>query len=230
MFVELADTLGPDFDVMDWTQTVPGRLVELLDIDAAGLLLADGGSLQLMAASEGHRTALALFQRHDRGPGRDCFSSGEAIVNVDMTDPPDVWPAFARAATDLGFSVAHDVPLRVRSHRIGVIGMFSARGSPLSPDQVAVARAMADMAAIGLAYQQTARDQAQLSEQLQAALHSRVLIEQAKGVLSARAGITMTQAFTLMRSHARRRGEPLSVVAHAVVSGSIDLLALQRAW
>jgi GAF domain-containing protein len=112
---------------------------------------------------------------------------------------------------------------------IGALNLFTTGRRPLSDDHLAVAQGLADIATIGLLHERAVRDQVMLSEQLQTALHSRILIEQAKGVLSAQAGTSVEAAFALMRSHARRTGQPLTTVAAAVVAGHVDAGALERA-
>jgi hypothetical protein len=136
---------------------------------------------------------------------------------------------FTQAAREVGFGTSHAVPLRLRRQVIGALNLFTTGRRPLSDDQLAVAQGLADIATIGLLNERAVRDQVMLSEQLQTALHSRILIEQAKGVLSAQAGTSVEAAFALMRIHARRTGQPLSTVASAVVAGHRDAGALQQA-
>jgi GAF domain-containing protein len=136
---------------------------------------------------------------------------------------------FTEAARELGFATCHALPLRLRRQVIGALNLFSTASAPLSDDHLAVAQGLADVATIGLLNERAVRDQVVLSEQLQTALHSRILIEQAKGVLSARAGTSVEEAFRLMRTHARRTGSPLTAVADGIVGGSIDVSRLQPA-
>jgi transcriptional regulator with GAF, ATPase, and Fis domain len=228
VFVELADTLVEDFDVVDLLQTLADRTVELLEADAAGLMLADQrGELQLMASTLERARLLELFELQvAEGPCRDCFTSGLPITNVDLIDALARWPRFTPAAVEAGFRATHVLPMRLRGQIIGVLNLFTDDAVPLSQDDIAVGQAMADVATIGLLSQRSLFEQVRLSEQLQTALQSRILIEQAKGVLSARAGISVTKAFHQMRTHARGTGVTLSVVATRVIEGTIDLSAL----
>jgi GAF domain-containing protein len=231
VFVELADTLVEEFDVVDFLQTLTERCVELVDTDAAGLMLDDQrGNLQLIAHTHETARLLELFelQKHE-GPCLDCFASGQVIANIDLVTATDRWPVFTQAARSVGFGTSHAVPLRLRGQVIGALNLFTAGRRPLSDDHLAVAQGLADIATIGLLHERAVRDQITLSEQLQTALHSRILIEQAKGALSAQAGTTVDSAFTLMRTHARRTGQPLTTVAAAVVAGHVDAGALQHA-
>jgi GAF domain-containing protein len=136
---------------------------------------------------------------------------------------------FAEAARGVGFATSHALPLRLRRQVVGALNLFSTGTDRLSEDHLAVAQGLADIATIGLLQHRAVHDQLILSEQLQAALHSRILIEQAKGILSARGATSVETAFRLMRTHARRTGTLLTTVAEAVVSGSIDAGELQAA-
>ncbi|WP_369138929.1 GAF and ANTAR domain-containing protein [Modestobacter versicolor] len=223
VFVELADTLVDSFDVVDFLHVVTERCVELLPCDAAGMLLGDQrGGLRVVAATTREVERLEVYQlQQDEGPCLDSFSTGELIANVDLVHPDDRWPVFSAAAVRHGFSVSQALPMRLRAQVIGALGLFNSERVEFTPAQVALGQTLADIATIGLLHERAARDQTLLSEQLQSALTSRVLIEQAKGVLSARAGTGVTEAFELMRSHARRNRRPLSEVASAVVAGTL---------
>jgi GAF domain-containing protein len=231
VFVELADTLVEDFDVVDFLQTLTERCVELVDTDAAaGLMLDDQrGNLQVVAHTHESARLLELFELQQReGPCLDCIATGKVIANIDLATAPDRWPVFAQAALDLGFGTSHAVPLRLRRQVIGALNLFTTGQRHLGDDDLAVAQGLADIATIGLLHERAARDQVILSEQLQTALHSRILLEQAKGVLSAQTGTSVESAFALMRTHARRTGQLLSTVAGAVVAGQVEAGTLQR--
>jgi hypothetical protein len=224
VFVELADTLVEQFDPVDFLHMLADRCVEMLEADAAGLMLADErGDLRLVASTEERVRLLELFQLDVReGPCLDCFTTGRPQPNVDLQATSDRWPRFCRAAVDAGFGATHALPMRLRGQVIGALNLFTEASRPLTDDDVAVGQAMADIATIGLLHERNLHDQTILSEQLQTALNSRVLIEQAKGVLAARSGLSVAEAFTRMRAHARRRGLTLTAVAGAVVEGRLD--------
>jgi GAF domain-containing protein len=223
--VELADTLVEEFDVIDLLQTLTERCVELVDTDAAGLMLDDQrGNLRLIAHTHESARLLELFElQQQEGPCLDCFATGQVIANIDLATATDRWPVFTQAAREVGFGTSHAVPLRLRRQVIGALNLFSTGRRPLGDDHLAVAQGLADIATIGLLHERAVRDQVTVSEQLQAALHSRILIEQAKGVLSARAATSVDEAFRLMRTHARRSGRPLTAVADAVVAGTLGV-------
>jgi hypothetical protein len=223
VFVELADTLIESFDVVDFLHVVTERCVELLPCDAAGMLLGDQrGGLQVVAATTTQVQLLEIFQlQQDEGPCLDSFATGEPFANIDLADIDRRWPAFSTAAVRHGFSVSQALPMRLRLQVIGALGLFSVDRVAFTPAEVSLGQTLADIATIGLLHERAARDQTLLSEQLQSALTSRVLIEQAKGVLSARAGLSIAEAFTTMRAHARRNRRPLTEVAASVVAGTL---------
>jgi len=231
VFVELADTLVEDFDVLDFLQMLTERCVELLHADAAGLMLADQrGGLQLMASSLERARLLELFElQHEEGPCLDAYATGAAITNIDLAEARERWPNFTAAAQAAGFGATHALPMRLRGQVIGALNLFTDRPVRLGVDDLAVGQAMADVATIGLLQKRTLREQTILSEQLQTALNSRVLVEQAKGMLASRGSISVAEAFTRMRSHARRNGLALTTVASSVVDGSIDARVLTGA-
>ena len=229
VLVELADTLVVGFDVIDFLHTLVERSVELLAADAAGLMLADQqGRLEVVAASSEEARVLELFElQSSQGPCMDCFTTGEPLVNIDVTQMNDRWPLFAGAAIVAGYRSAHAIPLRLRGHVIGAMNLFCVAEAPLTADDVALGQGMADIATIGLLQQRRALEHDILTEQLQAALNTRIVIEQAKGVLSERVGISLGEAFALMRAQARRTQQPLTAVAYAVLEGTIDSNDLQ---
>ncbi|HET9830016.1 MAG TPA: GAF and ANTAR domain-containing protein [Nocardioidaceae bacterium] len=228
VFVELADTLIEDFDVVDFLQTLTDRCVELLGADAAGLMLSDQrGGLQLMTATLERARVLEVFELQvQEGPCLECFMTGEAVTNVELVEANKRWPIFTPAAVEAGFGATHALPMRLRGTVIGALNLFTDQPVHLTSTDLGVGQAMADVATIGLLHQQLAHEQTILSEQLQSALHSRVLVEQAKGALSARAGVSVGEAFARMRAHARSHNLALSVVASEVVGGTVtaDLL------
>jgi hypothetical protein len=212
VFVELADTLVAEFDVIDFLHTLTDRSVELLGAAAAGLMLADQrGNLRLIASSAESARLLEVFElQNAEGPCLECFHTGEQLVNLN----------FWAETMQLGFRSAHALPMRLRDEIIGAINLFGSTDVLLTEDEVAVGQAMADVATIGLLQERSVLQKDVLVEQLQTALNSRVLIEQAKGVLSERAQIAIDEAFTTMRAQARARGTTLTTIATEILNGS----------
>ncbi|MET0904384.1 MAG: GAF and ANTAR domain-containing protein [Acidimicrobiales bacterium] len=222
VFVELADTLVDVFDVVEFLTTLADRIAELLDASAAGVVLADeSGALRSVASSNETARLLDLFElQNQEGPCLDCFRTGNPIVNASLL-PPDRWPTFGPEARRLGFHYAHAVPMRLRERVIGAVNIFTTEPTQLADPDVALARALADIATIALLQERSIREARVLNEQLQAALHSRVVIEQAKGMLAERRQIEMDAAFALLRSHARNHNQKLSDVAIALLDGTL---------
>jgi GAF domain-containing protein len=225
-FVELTDTMVADFDVIDFLHVLTSRSAELLDVSAAGLLVADPrgddprGGLRVVAASSEAARSLELFQlQSDQGPCLDCFRSGQPVTATDLS-ADQRWPRFAAAAGQAGFTAVQALPMRLREQVIGALNLFRATPGAFDPASVRVGQALADVATIGLLHERSMRRSDTLNEQLQTALNSRVVIEQAKGKLAERLGIDMNQAFTLLRDQARNRNQRLSDLARAFVNGT----------
>jgi len=228
-FVRLADTLASDFDVVDFLHGLSADSVEILRAEAAGVMLADPrGGLRLIASSDERMRLLELFELQGaQGPCLDAFSSGRA-VQASAADSRARWPVFAMRACGEGFRVMCAVPLRLRTHVIGALNLFRSRDEPFTGTELEIAQAMAEMAAIGLIQERALRERNLLTEQLQAALNSRVVIEQAKGMLAEYLTITVDDAFTLLRNYARDHNGKLSEIATDVVDRNITSAALAR--
>ncbi|MGD0068697.1 MAG: GAF and ANTAR domain-containing protein [Streptosporangiaceae bacterium] len=220
-FVELTDTMVADFDIIDFLHVLTRRSAELLNVSAAGLLLADPrGELRVVAASSEAARLLELFQlQSDQGPCLDCFRSGRPVSATDLT-PDQRWPRFADAAGQAGFCAVQALPMRLRDQVIGALNLFRGTAGAFDADTVQVGQALADVATISLLHERNMRRSDTLNEQLQAALNSRVIIEQAKGKLAERLGIDVNQAFTVLRDQARNRNQRLSDLARAFVDGT----------
>jgi GAF domain-containing protein len=230
IFVEFADTLVEEFDVVEFLQMVTSRAAELVDSAAAGLLLADEqGRLQFMAASDERTELLELFQvQAVEGPCQDCYRQGTPVVNADLTTAQDRWPQFTPRALAAGFASVHAFPLRLRQQVIGALNMFGTREGDLDPADVQVIQALADIATIGLLQERAVREATVLSEQLQGALQSRISIEQAKGAVAQIHGVDVDVAFELMRRYARSHNQALSVVARDVILDPANVGELTR--
>jgi len=220
VFVEMADTLVDDFDLIEFLQMVAVRTAELIDVSAVGLLLADHhGQLQFMAASDEATKLLELFQvQNHEGPCLDAFRTRAPVVNADLREAADHWPLFAPRAAQSGFRSVHAIPLRLRSNVIGALNLFGADAGALEPDDVKIVQALADVATIGLLQERAIQRGEVLTEQLQGALNSRVIIEQAKGALARIHGVGVDEAFQLLRTYARRNNQKVSDLAHAIVT------------
>ena len=226
--VELADTLVDDFDVVDLFTLLTNQCVEVLDVSSAGLMiLAPEGDLRVMASSSEAVRLLELFElQAAEGPCLDCFRTGEAVVNQDLTAVNGRWPNFAPAAMEAGFRSAHSVPMRLRRVVIGALNLFGVEPGAMREVDVQAAQALADVATIAILQQRAALDAQTLNEQLSRALNSRVLIEQAKGMLAERATLDMDGAFARLRGYARRNNLLLADVAAQFIVGDIPMKSL----
>src|SRR5579862_8853916 len=221
-FVELTDTMVAGFDVIDFLHTLTERSVQLLDVSAAGLLLADPrGELRVVAASTEAARVLELFQlQNDQGPCLDCFRTGKPVAAPDLTTAEQIWPQFTAAAREADFGAVQALPMRLRTQVIGALNLFRAAPGGFGQQDMRVGQALADVATIGLLQQRSTRRSETLNEQLQGALNSRIVIEQAKGKLAERLGLDMDQAFTVLRGYARDRNLRLSDLAGAFIDGT----------
>jgi GAF domain-containing protein len=229
-FVELADTMVDEFDVSEFLHGVTERCVELLDCDEAGVLLAEAaGTLRVMASSSERSDALDVLQaQYGEGPCFDCFVTGKVISSHDLADESERWPRFEAAALSRGFRAVLAIPMRVRGTTVGALNLFRTEPGALDERMLPLGQGLADLAAVAILHARSIRESRLLAEQLQAALASRVVIEQAKGVLAEQAQITVDAAFTRMRLHARSGNLKLSDVALAVVEGRLDNAVLSR--
>ena len=224
-FLQLADTLVADFDIIDLLTMLADRCVELVDADAAGILLADNkGNLRVMAASSEQARLLELFQlQNEEGPCLDAHSSGEGVTCTDLRDALPRWPRFTPYAVGAGFTAVYALPLRLRDSIIGALNLFRTQPGPMPEADVRLAQALADVASVAILHDQATREIEIRDGQLQHALDSRIIIEQAKGVLAERSQVDMATAFNRLRTYARSHNVQLTAVAADVIAGKITL-------
>jgi GAF domain-containing protein len=222
--VDLADILVADYDVIDLLTGLADRCVQLLGASAAGVMLASpNGDLRLVASSSDAMRVVELFELQAKeGPCLDAFRTGERVAHENLAAGVGRWPRFATVAAEAGFRSAFALPLRLRDATIGALNVFSVEHTPMDEADVLVARAFADLATISVLQQRAVTDSQRLNEQLTHALTSRILIEQAKGVVFERAGIDMAEAFSRLRAYARDHNIRLTDVAQAAIDGTLD--------
>jgi GAF domain-containing protein len=230
MFVEVADTLVDDFDLIEFLQKLATHSSELFDARAAGLLLADHrGRLQVMAASDERSEMLELFQvQAHEGPCQDCFTQGEPVINADLTQAHDRWPTFAPRAVAAGYRSVHAFPLRLRNQSYGALNLFGTEPGRMEPADAKVVQALADVATIGMLQQRAIQRGDELTEQLQGALNTRIVIEQAKGMIAQTHAITPDDAFDMLRAYCRKNNLRLSDVANRVITDPTGLDTLMK--
>jgi len=220
VFVEVADTLVTEFDLIEFMQLLADRVAGMIDSSTVGLLLADTKDrLRFMAASDETTKFLELFQLDKQdGPCLDAFQTAIPVVNTDLRAAAERWPEFAPRATAVGFLSVHAFPLRLRNKVIGALGVFGTNLGDLDETDVQIVQALADVAAIALLQERTIRRSEVLTEQLQGALNSRIVIEQAKGATAQAHDVSVDEAFELIRSYARRTNQRLGDVSRQVVT------------
>lgn len=224
-FVTVADTLIDDYDMVDLLHTLVEVCADILATDAGGLMLADAaGHLQLVASTSESADLMEILQLDaGEGPCVDCFTTGKPVTVGDIDGDGARWPAFREAALGQGFRSVHATPLRLRGTVLGTMNLFSSTVGELNDADIAVAQALADVATIGIIQERSIRDSGILAEQLQRALQSRVLIEQAKGAVSQIASISPEDAFALLRKFARDNNLTLSIVCERVLDRTLEI-------
>jgi len=219
-FVELTDTLIDGFDVVDFLHDLTVKAAVASGADAVGLVLADHqGRVRYMASSNEEGKLLELLQiQNDEGPCLDAILRGVPVVNADLGRASGRWPTFAPAASAAGFQSVHAFPMRLRTQTIGALNIFGADDSRFDPDDVRVVQALADVATIAILQQRDRSESELITEQLQAALQSRVTIEQAKGALARSQSISPSAAFNVLLTTARSTRQGLAEVARSVIA------------
>jgi GAF domain-containing protein len=225
--VELADTSVVGVDDTAYLAKVTTRLAELLGRAEIGLIIAEPTADARVAAATSERTraVLSFELAHGEGPCVASYLSGQRILNQDIDTGDERWPRFATKARSAGFRSASALPMRRHDDTIGAVGILDTDGQPFSATEISLAQTLAETATISLRHQRALRQSTRTAEQLQQALNSRVIIEQAKGMTAARLGISLNEAFELLRGHARRNNMKLSAVANDTVHQRLTLLS-----
>ena len=224
-FVTLADTLTEDYDVVELLHTLVEECTAIFDTQAGGLMLADDeGRLQLVASTSEQVELVEIMQLNaGSGPCVDCFETGHRVTVADIEASGDRWPAFRAEALKQGFRSIHATPMKLRGRIIGTLNLLSTSVGALTDRDADAAQALTDVATIGILQERVIRESGIVADQLHRALDSRILIEQAKGVLSQTGSMTMDEAFVAMRTFARSHNYRLRAVAQQIVDRSLDL-------
>jgi ANTAR domain-containing protein/GAF domain-containing protein len=230
-FVELADTLVDEFDIVDFLSMLAGRCQELFAPSEVGFLIADhAGDLHVLASSSERLRLLELFElQNEEGPCFDAFRTSHPVLNQELA-APGPWPRFSNEAANRGYVMAHALPMRLRGVAIGSVNILQDHDRPVEALEANLAQTMADVATIGILQQRALERAAVLAEQLEGALHTRIVIEQAKGVLMALLGAPADDVFARMRFHARQSNRLLVDVAGDVVDGVLPAGSFPPVW
>lgn len=224
--VQLADTLVAGYDVAEMFYFLVESCRDLLSVDHAGLMLVDpDGNLHVVAATSEVTHLIELLQiQNQEGPCLDAFRSGQVVESGPLTDSEVTarWPKLAEAAHDAGFGAITAMPMRLRDQVLGALNLFRVETTPLSIDDVAVAQAFANIATISILQARATHDARTVIDQLQRALDTRVIIEQAKGFVAQHANVTMDESFARIRRYARNNNLRLSDVARDIVANVLN--------
>jgi len=225
-FVELADTLVADFDVVELLTLLSSRCVETIGIESAGIMLANpDGDLRVLASSSEAMRLLELFElQSQEGPCLDCFRTAQPVGHADLAAANGLWPLFSPVALDAGFRAVHAVPMRLRGATVGALNLFHTQPGAMQPEDISVAQALADVATIAIMHHSAALEAQVLNEQLNFALNSRIVIKQAKGIIAERQHLSMEEAFAALRAYARNHNLRLADVARDVTLGTLNVV------
>lgn len=230
-FVELADTLVADFDVIELLSRLTDSCVEVLNVDAAGLMLVSPqGDLRVMASSSEVMRVLELFEiQSEEGPCLDCYRTGEPVINQDLGVTQQRWPMFTGVALQSGFHSVNALPMRLRGTVIGALNLFHKLPGKMAENDIAAAQAFADVATIAVLQHRAAMEARVIKDQLNLALNSRICIEQAKGMIAERENLDMDTSFSRLRTHARENNLRLIDLAQDIIDGAAIALRVDGA-
>jgi GAF domain-containing protein len=222
-FVTLADTLVDGYDVVDLLHTLVDTCSALVSASAGGILLVnEHRQLEVVASTNERSRLVELMQlRVGGGPCLDSYVTGRPVSVPDLEADDSRWPVFRSQALEQHFKAVHAVPLRLRSETIGSLNLFWDKSGALDERDAEVVQALAHVATIGILQERAMRESTIAREQLQRALNSRVVIEQAKGVVAQTRNVSMEEAFSLIRDYARKNQTPLAVVSEGIVARTI---------
>jgi GAF domain-containing protein len=227
-FIEFADTIVDEYDVVEFLHRLAERCVELVDASEAGIMLADSaGELRYIASSSERMRLIELFElQHDEGPCLDAFRDGVAVHMTLADEAHTRWPHFAPHAREGGFASVSALPMKLRTEVIGALNLFSSSAAPLSATDREVAQSLADIATIGILQERAVNDARLVTSQLESALESRVIIEQAKGIVAERNQVAIDAAFELLRGYTRKHNHLLRQTAQQIIDGTLASDAL----
>jgi len=219
-----AVVLPARYDLAAALSELTESVTAVLGLSGSGVTMAEKGRLRFVTAVSQASGELERNQEEQQaGPCRDAFDTGEVVRVADVRAECARWPEFAATAIRLGVAGVAGIPMRLADQIIGALNLYSPEPRRWTDEDISVARVLADVATSYVVNASKLRQQEQLSEQLQHALQSRVIIEQAKGITAQQNSVTVDQAYQLMRRHARNNNASLRLVAEAIVAVGLQV-------
>jgi len=220
-----AVVLPSRYDLQEALSELTESVTAVLGLAGSWVTMADDGRLHFLTAMN---QAAEMERDHDQlhpfpCPCREAYTSGEVVRVRDVRQESARWPEFSASATRLSLAGVAAIPMRLDGQTIGALNLYSPEPRAWSDEDMAVAGALADVATSYVVNASKLRQQQQLSEQLQGALESRIVIEQAKGITAYKNGVSIDEAYQLIRRHARNNNASLRVVAEAIVAVGLQV-------
>jgi GAF domain-containing protein len=214
------------YDVQEALSELTESVTAVLGLCGSWVTMADDGGLNFLTAVS--QVSAELERDHAQlhpfsCPCRDAYSTGEVVRVTDVREQSTRWPEFSAFATRLSLAGVAAIPMRLADEIIGALNLYSPEPRDWSDEDIAVAGVLANVATSYVVNASKLRQQQQLTEQLQEALKSRIVIEQAKGITAQQRAISVSEAYQLMRGHARRNNASLRVVAEAIVAVGLQV-------
>jgi GAF domain-containing protein len=211
------------YDVDAVLEALAARVKDVLHLTAAGVSLAEEGKVRAATVIPPHLTLLEKFQEeHQVGPSVDAVRSNEPVVVSGPAELEERWPALAAVARESGTFAVAALPLALAGNTYGALSMY-AREREWPEQDLAAAALLGDMATAYLINASSHHQQQELNDQLTHALESRIVIEQAKGVVAESRGETVESAFERIRAHARSHSVKVRDVSEAIVRMGLRL-------
>jgi GAF domain-containing protein len=209
------------YDLEEALEELTKSATAVLGLRGSGVTMAEKGRLHYVTAVNHSSGELERIQEETQaGPCRDAYDTGEVVRVTDVRQEFTRWPDFSDTAIRVGVA---GIPMRLADEIIGALNIDAAEPREWSDEDIAVAVVLADVATSYVINASKLRQQEQLSEQLQRALESRVVIEQAKGITAHQNSVSIDQAYQRMRGHARSNNTSLRVVAEAIVAVGLQV-------
>jgi transcriptional regulator with GAF, ATPase, and Fis domain len=221
-----AVTLTAGYGVGDVLHDLTSEMTDVLDLTGAGVTLVHDGKQRFVTAAVEAIASLERVQEdHQLGPCIDAVTTAQPITvsDLDVEDTTQRWPEYSNAAKTAGIRAVAGIPMLGEESAVGAVNLYVKTPRIWPPEDMRVASVFANIATAYLVHASAARQHQRTAEQLQQALNTRLIIEQAKGVLATQREIDIDEAFRLLRKHAREHNTRIHDVARAVIDGDLHL-------